>query len=116
MTKDQLVQLIEREGVERVGNAAADTAKGFVAGMTEGWDLTNWRAKSTGGAVLFYQIEMQQDGWYITDDPRVLVVNAPASEHEKWEATVKNSDAPVTILYAPGGKISPTSKESARVE
>ena len=96
MTHEQLISIIEQEGVEEV----ARVLKVSHLMIEKGWDLTLWRALSAPGAVLFYRVD---EGGIITADTRVMVINA-AHERERWEAMAREeSDAPIVVVLQNGG-------------
>ena len=103
MTQQQMADLIREHGARRMAECVGDFAKQFVAGVRAGWDLSNWTIRQAPGVVLFLQTAPAPagNGRLISGEPRILVVNAPEEERERWTADLAASDAPVLLIMQP---------------
>ena len=104
MGPERLQHLIRQHGAMRLGKAMMMVEP--LTMLNEGWDLTNWTAKTVPGAMLFIQV---RDG-LMTADPRILCVHAPESDRARWEAMLVEADAP-TVLLMIGSESAPTAAE-----
>lgn len=121
MSDQQLIALIKERGALWV--AQQIRSAGIGPALDEGIDLTNWRVESAPGALSFYQVEHHGgggrgilspgsglgaprapgEGWFVTDAPRVMVINAPRDE--MWRVMAAEhveSGVVTTLLFSDG--------------
>lgn len=94
MTAPDVANLIREHGVVTVARTVTEFNRRFVAGLKEGWDLTGWEARQTGGAVAF----VRYDDAGAPVAPTVLAVNGPESDRARWETVAREAGYPDTIV------------------
>lgn len=95
-TQGELIDLIRARGVGWVYDQCNAANLNGALVDADYIDLSNWRGRQTGGAVLFFQVDREG---VITADPRVLVVNGPPAKQAAWERIAQqDADAPVAVL------------------
>lgn len=95
MDRAALVRLIREHGPLVMGREIADG--GVHGALTHGWDLTTWYVRSGPGWFLFYRGRDRR----MTDEPRVLCVNAGEERRAEFEAAVADADADTLVLMCP---------------
>ncbi len=109
LSQPQLVALIREHGVQAIADAISNPG----TMLERGWNLLFWRFQQVPGAVIFFQVRQTRTEYTAkgpkpvyepTEEPGILVVNAPESDRAKWEHLVSDAGAPV-VLCAPGGRV-----------
>lgn len=101
-TQPEMLNLIQRHGALYMAQSIDEG--GYLFGLRDGIDITNWRAKMVPGAVLFAQVQGGGDATPTTD-PAILWVHAPESDRQTWE-TIARDNVPegVTVTVIMGGE------------
>ena len=92
---EAFIELIRVHGVKFMGDATHGVS--LSAALERGWNMTRWRFAQTPGATLFYRVRDDMT----TDETRILCVNGPESDRERWEAIAREYPDPTIVLMTP---------------
>lgn len=96
MTTEMMLRFIGEYGPHTAAQVVSGDA--IFRQMTEGWDMTSWAAQTRPGAILFFRVTADK---IVTGETRILAVNAPEADRQKWEAISVQSDAPTVLILSP---------------